>query len=98
MNTYVVTSGAGPLRDRTRPTREQPDWDEHAEFIDALVADGFIFLGGPFPDQHGAMVVVNAESEAEVQARLESDPWYRNGVLKLEAIKRWQIFIDERGG
>jgi hypothetical protein len=32
--TFVVLSDAGPHRDRTKGTREQPLWDEHARFID----------------------------------------------------------------
>jgi uncharacterized protein YciI len=92
---FVVMSSAGRNRDLSKPTREQAWWDEHAEFIDALVADGFIALGGPFPDESGAMLVVRAASEAEVRARLDSDPWYQHGLLRLDAIHRWELFIDE---
>ena len=96
MNTYVVLSSAGPQRDLARSAREQAYWDEHAAFIDALVADGLVLLGGPFPDEHGAMLVVNAASEADVRTRLEPDPWYRHGLLTLEVVRRWEIFVDER--
>jgi uncharacterized protein YciI len=96
MQTFMVTSTAGPNRDLTRDTREQPFWDEHAAFIDGLVDDGFILLGGPLVDEGGAVLVVNAESEQEARAKLEIDPWYRNGILRLESVRRWQIFIDQR--
>jgi uncharacterized protein YciI len=96
MQTFMVTSTAGPNRDLTRDTREQPFWDEHASFIDGLVDDGFILLGGPLVDEGGAVLVVNAESEQEARAKLEIDPWYRNGILRLESVRRWQIFIDQR--
>lgn len=95
MSLYLVLSTAGPRRDLSIGTREQAYWDDHAAFIDALVADGFIALGGPFPDEGGAVLVVRAESESEVRQRLEPDPWYINGVLTLDAIHRWEIFIDE---
>jgi uncharacterized protein len=97
MSLYVVVSTAGDRRDLSISTREQPFWDEHAEFIDALVADGFIVLGGPFPDEGGAMIVVRAESEADVHARLEPDPWYRNNILRLAGVHRWDMFIQELG-
>jgi hypothetical protein len=40
-NTFLAFSSAGPNRDFSKCTREQPFWDEHAAFIDQLVADGF---------------------------------------------------------
>jgi uncharacterized protein YciI len=52
-NTFVVISSAGPKRDLSKGTREQPLWDEHAAFIDQLVAEGFILMGGPFVDEGG---------------------------------------------
>ncbi len=92
---YVVISEAGPARDRSVGTRDQPFWADHATFIDALVADGYIVLGGPFPDDGGAMIVVRAENEADVLTRLEPDPWYRNDILRVTGIHRWDIFIHE---
>lgn len=89
-------SSAGPARDLGKGTREQPYWDDHAAFIDALVAEGFIIMGGPLPDEHGAMIIVAAATEAAIRDRLRDDPWYTQGILTLETIKRWQIFIDER--
>jgi uncharacterized protein YciI len=80
----------------SRDTREQPYWDEHAAFIDRLVDDGVIFLGGPLIDEGGAVIAVRAEDEAEVRAILANDPWYQRGILTLASIKRWQIFIDKR--
>lgn len=95
MNTYVVMSRAAPNRDLSRGSREQPFWEDHAAFIDALVADGLILLGGPLVDEGGALLIVRAENEAEVRAALDPDPWYERGILRLEGIMHWQVFIDE---
>jgi len=95
-NTFVVISSAGPNRDVSKGTREQPFWDEHAEFIDRLVAEGFILMGGHLVDEGGALLIVNGEDENEVREKLKNDPWRDQGILKLESIKRWQIFIDAR--
>jgi uncharacterized protein YciI len=95
-NTFVVISSAGPTREHSKATREQPLWDEHAAFIDQLVAEGFIFMGGPFPDEGGSMLIVNADDENEVRENLKNDPWFERGILKLESVNRWQIFIDAR--
>ena len=95
-NTYILLSSAGPLRDLSKGTREQPFWDEHAAFIDALDAEGFILLGGPLVDEGGAILVVHATDEREVREKIKDDPWYVQGVLTLESVKRWDIFIDNR--
>ena len=95
-NTFVVISSAGPNRDLSKGTREQPFWDEHAEFIDQLVAEGFILMGGPLVDEGGSLLIFNAEDENEVRDKMKNDPWAKQGILKLESVKRWQIFIDER--
>jgi uncharacterized protein YciI len=95
-NNFVVISSAGPNRDFSKDTREQPFWGEHAAFIDALVDEGFILMGGPLVDEGGALLVFNAEDENEVRQKLKNDPWMQHGILKLESVKRWQIFIDVR--
>jgi uncharacterized protein YciI len=95
-HTFVVISSAGPNRDRSKRTRQQPLWDMHAAFIDQLVAEGFIWMGGPLVDEGGAMLIVNANDEDEVRKKLKDDPWYEQGILKLESVKRWEIFIDAK--
>ncbi len=92
---YMLLSKAGPNRDHSKGAREQPFWDDHAAFIDALVDDHFITLGGPLEDEGGAVLVVRSDSEDDVRATMSQDPWYRNGILELVALKRWTIFIDE---
>ena len=99
-NTFLAFSLAGPNRDFSKDTRGQPFWDEHAAFIDRLVADEFMLMGGPLVDEsgmpQGALLIVNAEDENEVREKLKNDPWFTHGILKLESIMRWQIFIDVR--
>jgi uncharacterized protein YciI len=97
---FLAFSSAGRNRDFRKGTREQPVWDEHAAFIDQLVEEDFIFMGGPLVDEadmpEGALLIVNAANENEVREKLKGDPWFTHGILKLESIKRWQIFIDVR--
>jgi len=99
-NTFLAFSSVGPNRDPPKGTREQPFWDEHAAFIDQLVDEGFVLMGGPLLDEagmpQGALLIVNAGDEDEVREKLKNDPWFQRGILKLESVKRWQIFIDAR--
>src|ERR1700740_2753825 len=95
-NAFIVISSAGPNRDFSKGTREQPFWDEHAAFIDHLVEQGFILMDGPLEDEGGSLLILNVKDEKEAREKLKKDPWLHHGILKQQSIKRWQIFIDER--
>jgi uncharacterized protein YciI len=99
-NTFLAISSVGPNRDSSKGTRKQPFWDDHVVFIDRLVDEGFILMGGPLVDEagmpQGALLIVKAEHENEVREKLKNDPWFIRGILKLESVKRWEIFIDVR--
>jgi uncharacterized protein YciI len=95
-NIFLAISSAGPNRDFSKGTREQAFWDEHAQFIDQLVDDGFILMGGPLVDEGGSLLIFNAQDENEVRQKLKNDPWAKHGILKLESVKRWEIYIDNR--
>jgi uncharacterized protein len=71
-------------------------WDEHAGFMDALVDDGFIVLGGPLAGDRETLHVVSAPSEAAVRARLADDDWAQNGMLAATSIEPWTILLDGR--
>jgi uncharacterized protein YciI len=79
------------------PMREQAGWTAHAAFMDALVDDGFIVLGGPMGEHH-ALIVVDAASSDEARARLAADPWEATGFLVTESVQPWEILLGERPG
>jgi uncharacterized protein YciI len=66
--------------------------------MDALVAEGFVILGGPVGegDGDGALLVVEAESEAAVRARLAGDPWDES-VLTTQSVEPWQVWLRGPG-
>jgi len=78
--------------------REQQDWDEHAKFMEDLVDEGFIILGGPLEGENGREVlhVVDAPSEAAIHARLAADIWTQTGMLKTTRVESWTILLDGR--
>jgi uncharacterized protein YciI len=76
--------------------REQDGWDEHAAFMDGLVEDGFILLGGPLQGDRDTLHVVDAPSEEAVRARFAEDPWAANGMLTPVGVERWTILLDGR--
>jgi uncharacterized protein YciI len=77
--------------------REQDGWDEHAAFMDGLVHNGFILLGGPLEGDRDTLHVVDAPSEEAVRARFAEDPWAANGMLAQASVERWTILLDGRG-
>lgn len=81
----VVVRQSGPEFDHRKPLEEQSGWDAHAAFMDALVDEGFIVLGGPITDRRVAHAV-EAESEQAIRDRLACDPWSESH-LQIDAIE-----------
>ena len=98
MATYhVVVLRSGPQWQRGRPLEEQSGWPEHASFMDGLVDDGFIVLGGPLADEERVVHVVEADSEEAVRAMFARDPWSATHLV-VDAIEPWTIRLDGRRG
>ena len=93
---FVVERRSGPEYDPSRPLEEQSGWDAHAAFMDALVDTGFVVLGGPLADEFRVILVVEAESEHDVRATLDRDPW-SGSHLVVASVDRWTIRLDGRG-
>src|SRR6266702_8614626 len=79
------------------PDRGQDGWDEHAAFMDGLVDDGFIILGGPVGDGEQTLHAVEAADEGEIRTRLALDPWASAGLLRMGPIEPWALWLDGRG-
>ena len=92
---FVIERRTGPHWDPERPLEEQSGWIEHAEFMDGLVDDGFVVLGGPLADELRVILVVDATSEDEVRTRLARDPW-SGSHLVVESVDAWTIRLDGR--
>jgi uncharacterized protein YciI len=96
MSYFAVTEECGPGWDEGRPRREQDGWDAHAAFMDSLVEDGFVVLGGPVGDGARVLLIVDAEDARAVETRLTEDPWITTGILRVAAIEPWEILLDGR--
>jgi uncharacterized protein YciI len=90
---YAVTREQGENWDASLSMRQQEQWDEHAAFMDALADAGFVILGGPLGDEEKFLLIIAAESEQEIVARLADDPWTPMGLLRIAKIDRWQILL-----
>jgi uncharacterized protein YciI len=92
---HVVVRQAGPQWLSGRPLEEQTGWQEHAEYMDALVEEGFIVLGGPVSDDGRVVHAVKAESEDAVRATWARDPWSETHLV-VDSIEPWTIRLDGR--
>jgi uncharacterized protein YciI len=90
----IVRFRAGPTWS-SGSVREQPDWDAHAEFVDALIVRGTFVMGGPFSDNSGSMSLLEGVDVEEARHLLADDPFMKNGVFELDEIREWTIFVDE---
>ncbi|HTX62362.1 MAG TPA: YciI family protein [Acidimicrobiales bacterium] len=94
---YLVVEGrVGPEWEPGVALESQAGWEEHAAFMDALVARGFVQLGGPLEDGERVLLVVEAADEHEVRSVLADDPWTGNKLV-VSTIERWTIRLDPRG-
>jgi uncharacterized protein YciI len=92
---HVVLRQSGPEWLPGRPLEEQSGWEEHAAYMDGLVDDGFVVLGGPVSDDGRVVHAVAAESEAAVRATWARDPWSETHLV-VESIEPWTIRLDAR--
>jgi uncharacterized protein YciI len=72
---------------------EQEGWPAHARFMNELVNEGFVVLGGPIGDGTKVLLIVEADSEEVIQRRIADDPWTPLGLLPIESIDPWQILL-----
>ena len=67
MPLFAVINTRGPAYKRGEPMEAQDAWRPHADFMNALVADGFVLLGGPLAEPD-VLLIVRAESEDAIRA------------------------------
>lgn len=91
---FAVRLERGGPWDWSRDLRQQDGWDAHAEFMESLVRDGFIVLGGPIGGEREILHAVDAPSEEVVRERLAQDNWHQNGMLTITSVEPWTILLD----
>ena len=79
------------------PLEDQRAWREHADFMDALEAEGFALLAGPLADGDDVLLVFKADSAEEIEARLADDVWTELGMLETVRIAPWTLRLGKLG-
>ena len=107
---FAVTTAHGPSWDSARPVERQAAWEAHADFMNALEAEGFVLLGGTLDAAEGAgaagrasgaaaeanaLLVIRADDAEAVRWRLAADPWVKGGLLSVAAVRSWMLRLGE---
>ena len=86
---FAVTRTYGPSFNRALPLEQQEDWRGHADFMNALHADGFVLLGGPREGTADVLLIVRSNGADEICARFAGDSWTRKDLLRVKQIVPW---------
>lgn len=79
---YVFTFGTNTEeRLATRPA--------HREYLARLLERGKLVASGPFMDDTGALIIYEADDEAEVRELIANDPYTAIGVAATTMLKEW---------
>jgi len=88
---FAITLVHGRAWKTGKPMETQFDWAGHAGFMDGLVADGFVALGGPLGDGDEVLLIVRADNAEEIRRRLEWDSWIANDLLRMVRVVPWTL-------
>jgi hypothetical protein len=88
---FAVTRTRGPRWNDAAPMEGQDDWRHHADQMNAMVADGFMLLGGPLVGTRDVLLIVRTSDETEIEARLGADCWTINGLLRTLQVTPWWL-------
>jgi len=92
---HVVLTQTGPEWKDSLPLEGQSGWAEHAVFMDGLVDQRVVVLGGPLGEERRVVLAVEAESAEAIRSTLAADPWHQTHLV-IEAIRPWTIRLDGR--
>ncbi|HEX6325279.1 MAG TPA: YciI family protein [Jiangellaceae bacterium] len=65
----------------------------HREKLAQLHDDGVVRMAGPFSDDSGAVVIVDADDRAVVDRLLADDPYYAIDGVTVTSVREWRPFI-----
>jgi uncharacterized protein YciI len=87
---FAVIRSRASAWDPSRSLEGQDGWQAHAEFMDALYAEGFVVLVGPLEGTSDALLIVRAENNEQIQSRLSADPW-EGHLLRTTRLSPWTL-------
>jgi uncharacterized protein YciI len=90
---WVATLSVGSKWDMTKVPQQQVGFPDHVAGVTKLASEGKLLVGGPFlespdsPKVTGAMWIVQAENADAAKKLVETDPWVKGELLKIESVR-----------
>jgi uncharacterized protein YciI len=91
MKLFAVIRSRGAAWQQSLALEQQVEWDAHADFMDALVTEVFVLLGGPLEGTSDVLLIIRARDADEIERRLATDPWTINGLLRTTRVAPWTL-------
>ncbi len=91
---FVVRRTRGQTWESGKPLSAQALWSEHAAFMNRLAEEGFVVLGGPFGEEGGSLLIIDASDEETVVATLARDPWIQADKIQESSVQPWPILLQ----
>jgi hypothetical protein len=94
---FAVMRSRGPAWNHSLPLEQQADWPRHADFMNALFAEGFVLLGGPLEGTSDVLLIIRPNDASEIHARLSADSWTGKDLLRIKQILPWTLRLGSLG-
>lgn len=65
--------------------------------MDALHESGQVLLSGPYEDYSRVLLIVRCLSMAEAEHLFDGDPWTEMGILEMDGVHPWLVFLAPVG-
>ena len=88
---FAVIRSRGAAWNDAATLEGQAGWQPHADFMDALHAEGFVALAGPLEGTRDFLLIIRASDPDEIASRLERDPWSGQDMLRITRITPWTL-------
>jgi uncharacterized protein YciI len=68
----------------------------HRQYLTSLKSAGKLAVAGPFTDDHGGLIVYEADTKEEAEKLLQDDPFHANGIFVRWVIRPWNPVFCNR--
>src|SRR5437899_10943583 len=86
---FAVTRSRGTAWNDSLSLEQQADWRRHADFMNALHAEGFVLLGGPLEGTSDVLLLIRADDANEIHDRLSADACTSKHLLRIKQLVLW---------
>ena len=91
---YVLFHSPGEKWANGVPFNQQPGVMDHVGYMAGFLESGKLFVGGPFLDDSGGMMVLSAESQEAAEEIAKADPSVQQGLLTV-TVKPWLVAMQQ---